>query len=162
MGKRGYSTLKRQVERRCKATNKAGQPCRSTSVDSSGYCAAHGGKVDMRELGSKGGRQSVRSRLGVDDSLADEALRRKAGRRLESLLDSPDESKRLSAARALYSYSAGRTQKALLEGEATERVERADLDAELRRWFDVAREFVPEERYEAFLDALEPLGDPDE
>ncbi|MGB2874787.1 MAG: hypothetical protein WBB76_04845 [Gaiellaceae bacterium] len=44
---------------------------------------------------------------------------------------------------------------ALLEGEATERVDRADLDREVRRWIDVASEFVPEDRWDAFLNALE-------
>jgi hypothetical protein len=101
-----HPTLERQPARRCEATNKAGEPCRSTSVDAGGFCAVHGGKVDMRELGSRGGRQSVRSRLSLDHSVADDRLRAKAKRRLEALLDSDDESKRLSAARALYSYSA--------------------------------------------------------
>jgi hypothetical protein len=44
---------------------------------------------------------------------------------------------------------------ALIEGEATERIERSQLDAELDRWFEVAREFVPADRYEEFLDRLE-------
>jgi integrase len=39
----------------CKATNSRGEPCGSTSVDSSGYCAAHrAGSATMRELGRKG------------------------------------------------------------------------------------------------------------
>jgi hypothetical protein len=59
----------------------------------------------MRELGRKGGKQSVRSRNGIaDDQVATDALRRKARRTLEEMLSSPDESKRLAAARSLYSY----------------------------------------------------------
>jgi hypothetical protein len=44
--------------------------------------------------------------LGIDDSVADDRLRAKAKARLEQMLDSADESKRLAAARALYSYQA--------------------------------------------------------
>jgi hypothetical protein len=42
--------------------------------------------------------------LGISDEVADDQLRAKAKARLEALLDSDDEGKRLAAARALYSY----------------------------------------------------------
>jgi hypothetical protein len=41
--------------RRCKGTNKRGAPCSSTAIGPDGYCNAHGGRQDMRELGRKGG-----------------------------------------------------------------------------------------------------------
>jgi hypothetical protein len=58
----------------------------------------------MRELGRKGGRASVRSRLGLGDDLPD-ALRAKARKRLDAALDDPDPKIRLAAARAIASYS---------------------------------------------------------
>jgi hypothetical protein len=57
----------------------------------------------MRELGRKGGKASVRSRLGLDVD-ADVTLQEKARRRLEAQLDSDDERLAQAAARALYSY----------------------------------------------------------
>lgn len=57
----------------------------------------------MAELGRKGGKASVRSRLGLDVD-ADVTLREKARKRLERQLDSPDERLAQAAARALYSY----------------------------------------------------------
>jgi hypothetical protein len=50
---------------------------------------------------------------------------------------------------------------ALLEGEATDRVERADLDRELQRWIEAARSHMSEEEFQAFLDELERLVDDD-
>jgi hypothetical protein len=50
---------------------------------------------------------------------------------------------------------------ALFEGEATDRVERADLDRELQRWIEAARSHMSEEEFLAFLDELERLGDDD-
>jgi hypothetical protein len=97
------------VKRTCTALTKRGQPCQATAVER-GLCAAHAGLVDMKAIGSKGGKQSVRSRLGIDDAVATDELRRKARRRLEEMLDSPDEGKRLRAATALFSYSAQKAQ----------------------------------------------------
>jgi hypothetical protein len=57
----------------------------------------------MRELGRKGGKASVRSRLGLDVD-ADVTLREKARKRLEAQLDSDNERSAQAAARALYSY----------------------------------------------------------
>jgi hypothetical protein len=85
--------------------NQRGEPCGSRAITKDGKCAAHSGIVDMRAIGMAGGRASVRSRLGLDPELADGRLRKKAKAALEALLDSEDEGRRLSAARALYSYA---------------------------------------------------------
>jgi hypothetical protein len=87
---------------RCRGTNRRGQPCQRRATDN-GCCVVHAGKLDMRAIGRRGGQQSVRSRLGLDPEVADGRLRKKAKARLEELLDSDDETKRLAAARALYS-----------------------------------------------------------
>jgi hypothetical protein len=47
-------------ERRCKAQTKRGDPCRATVVGEDGYCSAHSGRQDMRELGRKGGKANGR------------------------------------------------------------------------------------------------------
>lgn len=92
-------------KRRCRALNRAGEPCGRRASDD-GYCTAHGPNAqDLRELGKRGGVASVRSRLGIDPEVADGRLRMKAKARLEALLDSGDEAKALAAARSLYSYS---------------------------------------------------------
>jgi hypothetical protein len=54
--------------RTCKGRNKQGDPCRSTFVGASGYCTAHDPerKVDMRELGHRGGKAR---RQGVAEQL---------------------------------------------------------------------------------------------
>jgi hypothetical protein len=57
-----------------------------------------------RELGALGGQGPTRRVLGFDESVADDRLRAKAKARLEALLDSEDEGKRLAPARALYTY----------------------------------------------------------
>ena len=50
-------------ERRCKASNARGEPCRATIVGADGYCPAHaGGGRDMRELGRRGGKARLRKR----------------------------------------------------------------------------------------------------
>jgi hypothetical protein len=45
-------------KRRCKAKTRRGQPCAAIVVGADGYCSAHSGKVDMRELGRRGGSKS--------------------------------------------------------------------------------------------------------
>jgi hypothetical protein len=89
----------------CAGTNKRGDPCEATIVGPDGFCRAHSPNgLDMRELGRKGGKASVRSRLGLGDDLPD-ALRGKARKRLDAALDDPDPRIRLQAARAIASYS---------------------------------------------------------
>jgi hypothetical protein len=52
----------------CKGRNKQGDPCRSTFVGAGGFCTAHDPerKVDMRELGHRGGKAR---RKGVAEQL---------------------------------------------------------------------------------------------
>jgi hypothetical protein len=54
------------AERRCKATTKRGEPCRASVVGADGYCSAHSGRQDMRELGRRGGKSR---RKGVAEQL---------------------------------------------------------------------------------------------
>jgi hypothetical protein len=61
----------------------------------------------MRELGRKGGKASVKSRLGLDVD-ADESLRAKARQRLHSMLDSDNPQLALRAAQSLFSYSSAK------------------------------------------------------
>jgi hypothetical protein len=89
---------------RCRGTTKSGQPCQSFAVTKEGFCSVHGGLVDAAAIGRKGGQQRTRNLLGLDDSVADESLRAKARRKLESILDGGDSAAALRAATALYSY----------------------------------------------------------
>jgi hypothetical protein len=104
-----FSTIPVEMKRsagepRCQARNARGEPCAATIIGPDGYCPAHGGKLDMKAIGVKGGKASVRSRLGLGDDLPD-ALRGKARKRLDAALDDPDPKIRLAAARAIASYS---------------------------------------------------------
>jgi hypothetical protein len=57
------SAVGSSLQRRCKAMNRAGAPCRSAVlVDGGEYCAMHSGKVDPVELGRKGGLASMAAR----------------------------------------------------------------------------------------------------
>jgi hypothetical protein len=91
-------------KRTCSGTNKRGEPCGATA-GSDGLCSVHSGRTDPKELGRKGGLASVRSRLGISPQVVDDQLRGLARKQLEALLSDPDPRVRLSASRALYSYS---------------------------------------------------------
>src|SRR5262245_42982145 len=66
--KRGKSMSETVAPGRCKAFNRRGGPCSSPTVGRDGFCAAHSGKLDMKALGSKGGKDRTRAVLGIDDS----------------------------------------------------------------------------------------------
>jgi hypothetical protein len=96
---------------RCKSRNKRGEPCQATIVGHGGFCTAHDPerKVDMRALGSKGGkgrRRGVGERLPASEreSLR-EALRgldpEKVKAAVEQSLAGGNESARVSAVRLL-------------------------------------------------------------
>jgi hypothetical protein len=89
-------------ERVCNALRRDGEACRARAITPDGKCAAHGGLVNMAEVGRLGGRASVRRRLGID---GDDALRRKARATLDGMLDSDDPRVQIQAARSLFSYS---------------------------------------------------------
>jgi hypothetical protein len=93
----------------CSATTKAGNRCRAMA-GSGGLCAAHSGRVDMRELGRRGGKARERTVLGVvaANEAADDSLRALARQQLEELLRSENEQVRLRAASALFSYGSTR------------------------------------------------------
>jgi hypothetical protein len=46
----------------CKATTKAGNPCRKLAVED-GFCVFHGGKLDLAELGRQGGKARGRRQV---------------------------------------------------------------------------------------------------
>jgi hypothetical protein len=89
---------------RCRGTNRKGEPCRRLASSNGQFCVVHSGKVDMREIGKLGGRGRTRSVLGISDVVADERLRAQGKKALEELVNSDNESVRLRAATALYSY----------------------------------------------------------
>jgi len=88
--------VKHRSERRCKASNKRGEPCRATIVGAGGYCPAHAaGGRDMRELGRLGGQKRGRKQEEPGDR-----LERIAHAAIEELLVSPgNATARASAAR---------------------------------------------------------------
>src|SRR5262249_22263968 len=59
--KRGKSMSETVAPGRCKAFNRRGEPCSSPTVGRDGFCAAHSGKLDMKALGSKGGKGRTRA-----------------------------------------------------------------------------------------------------
>jgi hypothetical protein len=93
------------TNRRCSATNQRDKPARLARHHQGRQVRRSFGHRRYAAIGMAGGRVSVRSRLGLDPELADGRLRKKAKAALEVLLDSEDEGRRLSAARALYSYA---------------------------------------------------------
>ena len=97
------ATPNRAQATRCKRMKRNGERCKR-SASSDGLCKVHAGLQDMKALGRAGGQARTRSVLAITDDVVDDRLRTKAKARLEALLDSEDEGKRLAAARALYSY----------------------------------------------------------
>jgi hypothetical protein len=93
----------RRPESLCRATKADGSPCQAFA-GASGFCSLHANPDQASVIGRSGGRGRTRSVLGISDEVADDKLRGKAKRRLEQMLDSEDEGKRLAPARALYSY----------------------------------------------------------
>jgi signal recognition particle GTPase len=94
------------VERRCKAQTKRGDPCRATVVGADGYCSAHSGRQDMRELGRKGGRGRSRPNAArVHESLRTYLKREVPPERiwqaLEAAMLGNNDSARVSASRVL-------------------------------------------------------------
>jgi hypothetical protein len=105
----------------------------------------------MRELGRKGGKASVRSRLGLNVD-ADTSLREKARKRLEAQLDSPDERLAQAAARALYSYGPAKPP-ADAEQEAWQRHEHRGVSA--RAVLEILKEAGAFDGFEDEIDGLE-------
>lgn len=119
--------------KRCKALNAKGEPCRSTSVDESGLCAAHGHRApigtaeDARKAALAGGkvrRERVEARqrrledakLSLGDLLRIRALERKE-ELVASLIDAAVQGRDVPALRVVFDR---------LEGRVAERVEMTD------------------------------------
>lgn len=81
--------VKHGSKRRCKASNKRGEPCQATIVDADGYCPAHAaGGRDMRKLGKLGGQARGRRRKETEEETQADRLTRAAWKALEELLAS--------------------------------------------------------------------------
>jgi hypothetical protein len=52
------------TKRTCRAHNKRGEPCGARAVTADGLCAIHGGVVDPKAIGRKGGRGRTRKGMG--------------------------------------------------------------------------------------------------
>jgi len=114
----------------CRALNSKGEPCKSTSVDESGLCAAHGRRApigtaeDARRaalIGGKRRRERVEARarkvedaqLGLADLLRVRALERRE-RLVAALLDAAEQGRDVPALRMIFER---------LEGKVAERTE---------------------------------------
>jgi hypothetical protein len=90
---------------RCRGTTKSGAPCQSFAVED-GFCVAHSGKVDMREIGRRGGQAretALRKEVRADDELRESARQVLA----DALAGKKNISKSaLDAARSLFAYRA--------------------------------------------------------
>jgi hypothetical protein len=94
------------TRRTCTATNKRGEPCSARAVTAAGLCAIHGGLVDPKAIGRKGGSRSPLTKLrraaGQDDQ-----LREQARQVLSRALDGENVDKaQLDAARSLFAFRA--------------------------------------------------------
>jgi hypothetical protein len=79
----------------CKATTKAGKPCRKQAVDD-GLCTFHSGKLDLAELGRRGGRARG---AGKKEEQASDRLEARAYTALDELLTSGSATARVAAAK---------------------------------------------------------------
>lgn len=100
--------VKSSQKPRCRASNKAGEPCGATIVGSDGYCKAHSptDPLDMVELGRRGGSTPKMTAARRAVAERDDELREKARAALAAALDSDDERRRFEAAKSLFSYRA--------------------------------------------------------
>jgi hypothetical protein len=78
----------------CRATTKAGAPCRKQAVDD-GLCMFHSGKLDLAELGRRGGQARGRKK----EEQASDRLEGLAHVALEELLSSGSSTARVAAAK---------------------------------------------------------------
>jgi hypothetical protein len=116
------------ARRTCQGTRKNGDPCRSTLVLDDGYCSAHSPatKVEMAELGRRGGKRSGEVRQEQAKSIRDR-LREQVEQEfelvwqafrdgLEAVDDAgqPDVRVRVVSAQALLAESYGRPPQAIV------------------------------------------------
>jgi hypothetical protein len=108
------------LDRRCRARNRAGAPCRSPVVGDDGLCAVHSGRVNMREVGRLGGLASAEVRLERAKHVR-ERLQQRVERNFEEVwqvfvraLKSDDERVQLRAAMGLLAEAYGNPGTALV------------------------------------------------
>jgi hypothetical protein len=108
------------LDRRCRAKNRAGAPCRSPVVGDDGLCAVHSGRVDMREVGRLGGLASAEVRLERARHVR-ERLQQRVERHFEDVwavfmraLNSDNEQVQLKAAMGLLAEAYGNPGTALI------------------------------------------------
>lgn len=94
---------------RCSATTKAGEPCRALA-GADGLCTAHSGKLDMRELGHRGGKARRKgageelpaaARLSLRETLRDQLDHETIKAAIERALAGGNESARVAAVKFL-------------------------------------------------------------
>jgi hypothetical protein len=153
----------------CRATTKAGAPCRKQAV-ADGFCTFHSGQLDLAELGRKGGRARGRKR----DESAGDKLEARAYTALDELLSSGSATARVQAAKyALDRLTANSptgleaAKKALWLDQQAERqlalpAARAKLDRLIEARANMLAEEMYEERKRLELEAVksEMLGGP--
>jgi hypothetical protein len=147
------------AKRACRGVTKAGQPCRSTSIGPDGYCAAHGGKLDLAAAGRQGGKARGKKAERAGDKL--EGLAHAA---IEELLTNAGGSAtaRAAAARLVLDKVAGSTTGAV---ELAKRALWAEQQAAREQELSLARERLTrlverevQERFEALTqEQLEEL-----
>jgi uncharacterized protein DUF5763 len=71
----------------CRATTKQGNPCRKPAGEG-GLCVFHSGRLDLAELGRRGGQARGRKREQDEEETQGERLTRGAWKALEELLAS--------------------------------------------------------------------------
>ena len=101
----------RQNERRCRAMNRHGQRCRvTTGLGADGLCSMHGGRVDPRELGRKGGsvgkggaqrREAIRNNPSLRAYLRENVSPQAVWAAITAALEGNSEAARVSASKLL-------------------------------------------------------------
>jgi hypothetical protein len=88
---------------RCQGTNRRGERCQRRAGEN-GLCIVHGGKLDMKAIGRKGGSARPNTKLRQAASIDDE-LRESARKVLQRAMDGEAvDAAQLQAAKSLFSY----------------------------------------------------------
>jgi hypothetical protein len=145
---------------RCKATTKAGKPC-GAIASTDGLCAIHGGRVDPREMGRRGGsvgkggavrREAIRNNPSLRDFLRENVEPAAVWAAITAALEGSSEAARVSASKLLI-----------------DSLHEPERERERQTWIDdAAREFDRKFAYRLerqrqieqgrLVEILEPLG----
>lgn len=117
-----HNASTRLPARACKATTKAGNPCRSPTVGADGFCAMHSPAkgLDPSAMGRLGAERSIETRREQAKSVRDrlrEQVEANADRIWDAFstgLDSEDERTRIGAAQAALAEAYGRPAQAIV------------------------------------------------